>query len=303
VIDPISQPDPPTRIFGRSNIGRCIFDNANISNFRLDKFDTLLCGSNWSAELVRKHTGRPVEVIFEGIDPSLFCPGPRSGIMDQGKFYIFSGGKVELRKGQDLVLRAFREFSKRHTNTVLVTAWHSPWPRFADRFKGTLDAPLELDENGRVNIKKWGADNGIDPSLIVEIFSTPNQLMPTLLREMHVALQPSRAESCTNLPAMEAMACGVPVIVAENTGMKDLIVEDNCIHLSRQGPVQQQSPNHSSEGWGESSIDEIVEALEMVYADQQCREAIGAAGARWIREHRTWQIHADKLKDLVLSLD
>jgi len=305
VIDPISHPDLPTRIFGKRNIGRCIFENANIASLvsRLGKFDALLCGSNWHADIIRKQTGRAIKVIFEGIDPSLFCPGARSGVMDPAKFYVFAGGKVEFRKGQDLVLRAFKEFSQRHDNAILVTAWHSPWPRISVGYKGTLDAPLELDDKGFVNIKKWVADNGIDPSRVVEIFSTPNQLMPTLLREMHVALQPSRAEPCTNLPVMEAMACGVPAIVGDNTGMKDLITEDNCVRLSDQRMVPPRSLNHSTLGWGESSVDEIVEALEMLYVDQRRREAIGAAGAQWIREHRTWQMHAAQLKDFVLSLD
>jgi glycosyltransferase involved in cell wall biosynthesis len=301
VIDPVSHADKSTRIFGSRNIGRCIFENADVSTLKLDKFDSLLCASNWNADLLRKQTGREVNVIFEGIDPSLFCPGPRSGIRDPAKFYIFSGGKVEQRKGQDLVLRAFREFAKRHPNAVLVTAWHSPWAKISAGFQGTLDASLELDHRGLVNVKKWVADNGVDPSRVVEVFSTANQLMPTLLREMDVALQPSRAEPCTNLPAMEAMACGLPVIVAENTGMKDLITEDNCIRLSKQDAVPQRVPHYSTAGWGESNVDEIIEALEMLYADRKRREAIGAAGARWIREHRTWQIHAAKLKDLVLS--
>ena len=302
VIDPIAQNGKPTRVFGKSNIGRCIFVSTNIGNFQVDKFDALLCASTWNADVVRQGTGRSVDVILEGIDPSLFCPGPRSGILNPDKFYVFSGGKVEFRKGQDLVLRAFREFSRRHADAVLVTAWHSPWPTLAARFKGTLEAPLELDENGLVNIKKWAADNGIDPSRVIEIFLTPNQLMPTLLREMHVALQPSRAEPCTNLIAMEAMACGVPVIVGDNTGMRDLITDDNCVRLSRQEAVPPSSPTDGTVGWGESSVDEMVEALEMLHGDAKRREAIGVSGARWIREHLTWEIHAQKLKDLVLSL-
>ena len=301
VIDPIAQNGKPTRVFGKSNIGRCIFVSTNIANFQLDKFDTLLCASTWNAEVVRRGTGRDVEVIFEGIDPSLFCPGPRSGILNPDRFYVFSGGKVEFRKGQDLVLRAFREFSRRHADAVLVTAWHSPWPTLAARFRGTLEAALELDENGLVNIKKWAADNGVDPARVVEIFSTPNQMMPTLLREMHVALQPSRAEPCTNLIAMEAMACGVPVIVGDNTGMKDLITGDNCVPLSRQDPVPPPSPTDGTVGWGESSVDEMVAALEMLHADAKRREAIGVTGAQWIREHRTWEMHASRLKDLILS--
>jgi glycosyltransferase involved in cell wall biosynthesis len=301
-IHPISQTDRPGRVIGRRNIARCIFESTDVRTLQLAGFDIILCGSNWTADIIRKATGRTIEVIFEGIDPSLFCPGPRSGIMDPAKFYIFSGGKVEFRKGQDLVLRAFKEFSFRHKNAVLVTAWHSLWPKISAGFKGTVEAPLELDDNLEINVKKWVADNGIDPARVVEVFRTPNQLMPTLLREMDVAVQVSRAETCTNLPAMEAMACGVPLIIADNTGMKDLITEENCLRLSRQGAISLPSGRDSTIGWGESNVDEIVEALEMLYTDRKRREAIGASGARWIREHRTWQIHANQVRDLVLSL-
>jgi glycosyltransferase involved in cell wall biosynthesis len=258
----------------------------------LGKFDTLLCGSTWTANMLRARTYLPVNVIFEGIDPSLFCPGSRSGLMRPDKFYIFSGGKIELRKGQDLVLRAFREFSRRHDNAVLVAAWHSPWPRYSLGFKGTLDAPLLLDDKGLVNVKQWAADNGVDPSRMVEIFCTPNQLMPTILREMDVALQPSRAEPCTNLPAMEAMACGLPVIVGANTGMNDLITDDNCVPLRDQQAVPSPSEDYPTDGWGESNVDEILEALEMLYADEGRRKTIGANASRWMREQRTWQKHA-----------
>jgi glycosyltransferase involved in cell wall biosynthesis len=40
---------------------------------------------------------------------------------------------------------------------------------------------------------------------------------------MDVSLQPSRAEACTNLPAKEAMACGVPVAAYPVTGPIDVI--------------------------------------------------------------------------------
>jgi hypothetical protein len=40
---------------------------------------------------------------------------------------VFTGGKIEFRKAQHLVLMAFREFAARHDDAVLVAAWHSPW--------------------------------------------------------------------------------------------------------------------------------------------------------------------------------
>jgi glycosyltransferase involved in cell wall biosynthesis len=101
---------------------------------------------------------------------------------------------------------------------------------------------------------------------------------------------------------MEAMACGVPVILPDNTGMRDLIDTDNCIALTSQGTVAQQ-PGISTEGWGESRVEEIVEALETLYVDTQKRRRIGSRGAAWILEHRrTWQDHAADVKTYIRTL-
>ena len=302
VLEPVGHGMPPSGLHGELNVGRSIFENTDTSEFDrvLDKYDRLLCGSNWNASILHARTGRPVKVILEGVDPSLFCPGPKSGLLDPAKFYIFSGGKVEHRKAQDLVLLAFREFSRRYRDAVLVTAWHSPWPGISEGFRGKLDAPLGLDASGRIDVKRWVADNGIDPASIVELFAMPNQLMPPILREMDVAIQPSRAEACTNLPAKEAMACGLPVIVANNTGMKDLITEHNSIPLWRQAPVPGEHAA-GTEGWGESSVDEIVEALERVYVDRAWASELGIRASRWIAENRTWKRHSEQLKQFLLD--
>lgn len=289
---------------GAVNIGRCIFEDTRLSNLdqTLAKYDALLCASRWNADLLAAHSSKPVKMIHEGIDHSLFFPGPRSGINDPGRFRIFSGGKVEYRKAQDLVLLAFREFSARHDDAQLVTAWHSPWPRLSAGFQGRLSAPLGLDQRGMIDVRRWAAENGIAPDKVLDIGPVPNPVMPMVLREMDCALLPSRAEACTNLPAKEAMACGVPVILAENTGVRDLVGSDNCVPLRNQTPITDLADSGTL-GWGESSVDEIVAALELLYTDTQRRRAIGAAGADWIlREQRTWQAHAAQLKDFVLSL-
>ncbi len=40
-----------------------------------------------------------------------------------GKFVVFSGGKLEFRKGQDLAVAAMRIFMQRHSDVVFITAW------------------------------------------------------------------------------------------------------------------------------------------------------------------------------------
>jgi glycosyltransferase involved in cell wall biosynthesis len=302
VLEPVGHGTAPSGLHGELNVGRSIFENTDTSEFDgvLDKYDQILCGSNWNASILHARTGRPVKVILEGIDPSHFCPGPKSGLLDPARFYIFSGGKVEHRKAQDLVLLAFREFSRRHGDATLVTAWHSPWPGISEGFRGKLEAPLALDASGRIDVKQWVADNGVNPASVVELFAMPNQMMPPILREMDVAIQPSRAEACTNLPAKEAMACGLPVIIANNTGMKDLITEDNSIPLWRQASVPA-GLGAGTEGWGESSVDEIVEALERVYVDRAWAQDLGTRAARWITENRTWKRHSEQLKRFLLD--
>jgi glycosyltransferase involved in cell wall biosynthesis len=285
-------------------MGRCIFEDTRLEELdeKLVRFDVLLCASHWNAQMLRANCNRRVEIIFEGIDPSQFHPAPKSGVLDRNKFYIFSGGKVEFRKAHDLVLLAFNEFSRRHDDAMLVTVWHSPWPQLAAGFQGKLQAPLELNPQGLIDVKTWVARNGIDPMKIIEIGQVPNALMPSLLREMDCALAPSRAEACTNLLAKEAMACGVPVILAANTGVNDLIAGGNSLPLTHQKTVRDY-PHSGTEGWGESDVEEIVEALERLYSDTALRKRIGEAGSAWIVEAgRTWSNHARQLKSLLLSL-
>jgi glycosyltransferase involved in cell wall biosynthesis len=279
---------------GQFNVGRCVFENTTgpQARERLSRYDALLCGSNWNAQILADKTGRQAKVMLEGVDTSIFCPGPKSNVSRSDRFYIYSGGKLEHRKGQDLIVAAFRAFAQRHPDAILVTAWHSLWPGHSVGFRGCLERSIELGAQGGLDIRRWAVDNGVAPDNFIDLGPVPNALMPAILRDMDVCLQSSRAEACTNLPAMEAMACGVPVIVAQNTGMLDLIADGNCIPLKQQTPLS----SAETEGWAESSVDEIIAALESVYQNREHGRAIGTNGARWMLENRrTWSAHASDL--------
>jgi glycosyltransferase involved in cell wall biosynthesis len=294
----------PGGVKGRPTIGRCIFEDTRVVGLddKLADCDVVLCASRFNADLLKPNTKKRVEIIHEGVDSAIFRPRPRTSMLDPSRFYIFSGGKVEYRKGHDLVLLAFKEFSRRHDDAMLVTAWHSPWPQLSVGFKGKANARLELAADGTIHVKKWVAMNGINPDKVIEIKQVANPLLPSVLCNMHCALFVSRAEACTNLPAKEAMACGVPVVIAANTGMKDLIDEGNCLPLMKQDAIRDFT-ECGTEGWGESDLEEMVQALEKLYADTSYRQKIGSDGAAWIvAQGRTWANHARQLKSLVLSL-
>ena len=289
------------RITGRRNIGRMVFEETHLHDWpeAIKRFDILVCASTWNAELLRARFDRQAVLIYEGVDPSLFHPGPKSGILDPNRFYIFTGGKIEFRKSQDLVLLAFKVFAARHDDAVLVTAWHSPWPEYSAGFHGRLPVPLEIGADKRLAIGKWIADNGVDSTRVIDVGQVPNQMMPQILREMDCALQPSRAEACTNLVAMEAMACGLPVIVACNTGVRDLVDGSNCFPLLHQSAVEHPQ-DRGSEGWGESDVDEMVAALEALHQSPERRRQIGAAASSFMQK-RTWARHAEELGRAVIE--
>ena len=98
----------PETVLGSRNVARCIFEDTRLDGLdtKLTRFDVLLCASNWNARLLKAHSRKPVELVFEGIDPSLFHPGPKSGLLDPNRFYIFSGGKVEFRNDPTGIVHA-----------------------------------------------------------------------------------------------------------------------------------------------------------------------------------------------------
>jgi glycosyltransferase involved in cell wall biosynthesis len=264
---------------GLKTVGVIFFENTDLADARdiSRDYDLIVTGSTWCEEILRANGIDHVATVIQGIDPSLFHPAPRAGFLE-GRFAVFSGGKLEHRKGQDIVLLAFRAFAERHPEAVLVTAWHSPWSTPALTLNSNpLIAPVKLTEEGTIDMGAWVAENGIPATQYFDLGPIPNHLMPRVLREMDVALFPNRCEGGTNLVAMECMASGLPCIISDNTGHKDIVATGATYPLTRQGPVA--SEGIGTEGWGESDVEEVVEALERAWAKREEARKLGLAGA------------------------
>lgn len=274
---------------GSVNFAICVFEKDYSNQFTFSnaaKFEVVFAGCKWN-QAVLKNLGLPnTDLFLHGIDSSLFYPRPKR---KQNRFVVFSGGKLEYRKGQDIVVAAFRQFAKRHSDAVLATVWQNPWGVSPDDLgtNGHVDGDIEVDENGCQRIEKWAVQNGISSSQIVDFGKVPNTLMPDIYAQASVAVFASRCEGGTNMVAMEAMASGVPCILSANTGHLDLITEDNCFPLFKQSPLTIQKTKETSH-WRESDIEELVDALERVYHDREEAKALGSNGARFMRDW-TWE--------------
>ena len=269
---------------------------------RLRVMDLVVAGCAWNEQLLRANGVEHVTTVLQGIDPALFHPAPRLGLLGD-RFLVFSGGKLERRKGQDIVLAAFRIFAERHRDAVLVTAWHSPWPEVARSLDVSgLAAPVAFRENRDVDVVRWAQASGVPAGQVIDLGLVPNAAMPPLLREMDVALFPNRCEPGTNLVAMEAMACGVPTILSANSGHLDLIEAQNSYPLTRQAALPgAEAGLEGLAGWGESDVEEILAALEAAYADRAEARKRGLKGAGTLAK-LPWSRTAAEMKAAIMPL-
>jgi len=279
-------------------VGVAVFEHSQFDDTvreRMNLYRQIVVFSSWNEALLRAQGIEHVVKVFQGVEGSIFHPRPPQKRRFPG-FAVFSGGKLEFRKGQDLVLRAFRQFRQRHPDAVLVTAWHS----CQDQWAHNLTAAGEIEpipfRDGRADVTAWAVANGVPAEAIVDLAEMPNYQMAELYQEIDVALFPNRGEGGTNLVAMEAMACGVPAILSANTGHLDVIYPGCCRPLTRQRPVA--GADHA--GWGESDVEEIVAELERLYHDRAEREAIGQRGAEMMRDF-DWKNRICDLRNTLLG--
>jgi glycosyltransferase involved in cell wall biosynthesis len=305
--DRLDLPDQLRGLTGQPTVGVAFCESAVIPKANLAAladFAGFIAGSSWNAALLESHGLTRVRFCPQGVDLDLFKPAPSRPLFP-GRFAVFSGGKLEYRKGQDLVIAAFKKFRARHADALLVTAWHNPWPAAAAEMAKSphvTGAPPVRD--GRLDVDAWLGANGIDARDYVDLGAVGHAVLPEVLHGVDVALLPSRCEGGTNLVAMECMACGIPTILSRNTGHLDLIGADNgpgnCYVLDFQIPLGEVTGRADLNGWGESSIDEIVAKLDAVYADRTEAKRRGANGATFMQGWG-WPAQIDRLLDAVTA--
>jgi glycosyltransferase involved in cell wall biosynthesis len=288
---------------GEPTIGVAFVEDTLIERSDVAKLADLkmvISGSSWNTSILSAAGIALVKTILQGVDTNLFRPRPKSDWRPDN-FNIFSGGKLEFRKAQDLVLVAFRFFSQRHPDALLVTAWHSPWSvSTAHTFVANPEVPLPpLRPDYSVDVRRWAQTFGIAPEQIVDVGAVPNYEMPKVLRDMDVAVFPNRCEGGTNLVAMECLASGIPTILSANTGHLDPIERTGSLALKRQAPITSKVPGvRATEGWGQSDVEEIVEMMEQAYVERSAMRERAMQGALAMRD-LSWKAQIRLLHETV----
>jgi D-inositol-3-phosphate glycosyltransferase len=152
-----------------------------------------------------------IEIVAPGVDHAFFSAGPRDGAraaldhldLGEGPVLLFVG-RIQPLKGLDVAVRALAALRRPDARLVVVGG-----------ASGT-DGAAEVDR-----IEKLIADLGVSDQVRM-VAPVPHHLLSTYYRSADVVLVPSRSESF-GLVALEAAACGTPVVAAAVGGLRTLV--------------------------------------------------------------------------------
>jgi glycosyltransferase involved in cell wall biosynthesis len=270
---------------GRHNLGYVFFENELVSESveNARRFDVVFAGSTWCLERLQEKGISNTALLIQGVDTTVFHPETAAR---GGPFVLFSGGKFEYRKGQDLVLKAFSVLSKKHPDMVLLTAWHNPWRASMETMRQSPHIRFEMSGRNWVEqMEHIYRLNGIDPKRVVTMPSLPADGMARAYRQSDLGLFPNRCEGGTNLVLMEYMACGKPAIVTDATGHKDLCRESNAFLLKNLRPLAiNDRGGKLAARWVEPSLDEIIAGIEFACEHRAEAQARGQTAAEDMKQ-------------------
>jgi glycosyltransferase involved in cell wall biosynthesis len=293
--------------WNRINIGYCFFEN-NIETLRHTRratreWDQIVAGSSWCEYQLRIGGVRQTCTILQGIDPDNFFPLPPRE--DDGRFIVFSGGKFEYRKGQDLVIAAMRVFMQRHADAFLACSWENQWPFSLATMTQSRHIMFKPSNDDCLTILRQTLhDNGIPLDRVYLAPLVDNTIIRQLYQQTDIGLFPNRCEGGNNMVMSEYMACGRAVIASDATGHADVITENNSFRLTENTPIIVNNTHGEPAGiWHETKVDEIIDQLEYSYQHRDlCRQKGSVAAEEmkrlaWDKAARQFYFIGNKLNE------
>jgi D-inositol-3-phosphate glycosyltransferase len=247
--------------------------------------DAILANCREEADDLRRHYAAPadrIEIVPPGVDHAFFSPGHRDGARAAlgwggGRMSAIGGrdasqhpvllfvGRIQPLKGLDVAIRTLAQLDRDDAELVIVGG------------PSGLAGPSEL-----AKVHALADDLGVRDRVRF-VLPQPHHLLSTWYRAADVVLVPSRSESF-GLVALEAAACGAPVVASDVGGLRTIIDDGRTGFL-----VEPRDPSA------------FAVAVDKLLADPALANEMGAAGAERSRDF-TWSTAAARLRRLYADL-
>ena len=221
----------------------------------LARASTLLSTSEAMRREAAKYTSQPIHLTPFGVDAGQFRP-PSERPQDR-VFRIGTARILAKKSGIDTLLEAFAAFSKscRGRNYELLIAGDGP---------------------ERSKLEQLASRYGIENNVSFLGWISHCQL-PAFLQRLDIFCALSRSESFC-VAALEASACGVPVIASNTEGLPETVQDGTTGFLVRR-----------------NCSEEAAKCMEMIYRDPKLGNDLGNAGRKFVVERYSW----DKCVDVM----
>ena len=204
-------------------------------------------------------------ILHNCIDTARFCPGPASktlraqlGFTDED-FVVLYCGRLDPDKGIHKLMEAIAALHEPHIKLLIVGS-----PFFARTQQSAFQRKLEQQAKSLGNRVQFTG-------------YIPNEDLPDYYRLADLCCVPTLVEEAAGLVAVEAMACGRPVLATRSGGMPEYLAGSQAVLVDRDGNVA-----------GQRSF-----AIRMLYEHPDLRAQMSTAGAKTAQRYSSARFYDD----------
>ena len=242
----------------------------------MNSMDMIFTPSKHNKKLFKKEgVTVPIEIVHLGIDPKMF---PKYERPKRSTFTFLMLATLTIRKNPGMVLGAFLDLFKDREDVKLLLKTQSGT-------LGHIQLPYKniqiVDEHSTVEQLKW------------------------YYRSADAFVFPTRGEGF-GLPPMEAMATGLPTIIADHTGMAEFANSEYNYPIpvgSLKKAIRFPKKWGNIGNWYEPDYEALKRAMKDIVDNKEAAYQKGLRASDWVHKNFTFDQTAKKIVQLVQRLE
>lgn len=233
----------------------------NIIRFNLKKADYILSTSHIMAKETKKYTDKPIQITPFGVDTELFKPINQP---DSEEFVIGNVKTLRPKYGIDVLIRAADIVIKKNPHRKIRLDIYGEGPQ--------KEQLIELAE-------KLGIADKVNFMGFVK-----NDKLPVVYNSVSVSVSVSDSESF-GVVAVEAMACGCPVVTSDADGFTEVVKKDLTGFI-----VPKRNPQATAD------------AIQRFIDNPNLRDIMGKAGRERVLKLYDWNENVSTMMNIYIGI-
>jgi len=289
---------PKTCVFGTAELGKVtssmLLSHSSLGEALSSSDSVIITPSNWSRSGFINSGADPSRVVIvpHGVDPSIYKPLSdfernklRSKLGWEG-FIFLNVGAMTPNKGLNFLLNSFALVMDQYPEAKLV-------------LKGldSLYPSKELLLKNIENLKYFDTEK-IMQRLIYIGDTLPFSKLSQLYQAADAYVSPYFSEGF-NVPVLEAIACGLPVICTKGGPTDDFTTQDFALYI--ESKIQEcRLDEHNTGLMLLPDIKHLIKLMTVVIEHQNFREQARTTGPEFVAARFTWQKVIDQLLNVLI---